>query len=212
MVKKRRGYFITLEGIEGAGKSTHMDFIGKLIALSGRKVLLTREPGGTQTGNDLRKILLHRRKGQKIDKFTELLLMFAARQQHLDEVIRPALNAGKVVICDRFTDSTYAYQGGGRKIKQEIIKQLVKIVHPDIKPDLTLLFDVPVKLGLKRAGRRAKPDSFESEKIVFFERVRKSYLKIAKADSRRVKIIDAREDIKSVRYSIIKILRRRKLC
>ena len=211
-MKKNKGIFITLEGIEGAGKSTHMDYIASLVKSSGKKIVCTREPGGTNIGNELRKILLFRKNGYKISDQTELLLMFAARQQHLDEVIRPALKAGKIVLCDRFTDSTYAYQGGGRKIKSEIIKQLAKVVHPDLKPDLTLLFDLPVKLGLERANNRSEKDSFESEETAFFERVRKTYLKIARSEPRRVKVIDAKKDIETVQSSIIKILKSKKIC
>jgi len=211
-MKKINGLFITLEGIEGAGKSTHMDYIAGLLKSSGRKILCTREPGGTDTGNELRNILLFRKSGYQISEQTELLLMFAARQQHLDEVIRPALKAGKIVLCDRFTDSTYAYQGGGRKIKPEVIKQLANVVHPDIKPDLTLLFDLPVRQGLERVNKRSKPDSFESEEIAFFERVRKTYLKIAKAEPRRIKVIDAGKDMETVQSMIKKTLESKKLC
>lgn len=211
-MKKNKGLFITLEGIEGAGKSTHMDYIAGLLKSTGKKVVCTREPGGTQTGNELRNILLFRKSSHQISVQTELLLMFAARQQHLDEIIRPALQAGKIVLCDRFTDSTYAYQGGGRKIKPEIIKQLEKVVHPDLKPDLTLLFDLPVKQGLERANSRSEKDSFESEEIAFFERARKTYLKIAKSEPRRIKVIDARKNIETVRASIMKILKSKKLC
>lgn len=211
-MKKNKGLFITLEGIEGAGKSTHMDYIAGLLGSSGRKVICTREPGGTELGNELRKILLFRKTSHQISEQTELLLMFAARQQHLDEVIRPALIAGEIVLCDRFTDSTYAYQGGGRKIKPTVIAQLARVVHPDINPDLTLLFDLPVKLGLERANNRSEKDSFESEKTAFFERVRKTYLKIAKAELRRVKVINAAKDIGTVQSMIKKILKSKKLC
>jgi dTMP kinase len=211
-MKKNKGVFITLEGIEGAGKSTHMEYIADLLKSSGRKIVCTREPGGTYIGNELRNLLLFRDTGYQISDQTELLLMFAARQQHLDEVIRPALTAGKIVLCDRFTDSTYAYQGGGRKIKSEIIKQLAKVVHPDLNPDLTLLFDLPVKLGLERANNRSEKDTFESEETVFFERVRKIYLEIAKAEPRRVKIINAKKDIETVQSSIMTILKSKKLC
>lgn len=212
MAKKQKALFITLEGIEGAGKSTHMDYIAGLLGSAGRKVVCTREPGGTELGNQLRNILLFRKSGLAISDRTELLLMFAARRQHLDEVIRPALKAGKVVLCDRFTDSSYAYQGGGRRIKPDIIRQLEKVVHPDLKPDLTLLFDLPVRLGLERASHRSGKDSFESEEKAFFERVRKTYLNIARAEPRRVKIIDAGKGIETVRASIMKILKNKKLC
>lgn len=212
MTRKYKGLFITLEGIEGAGKSTHMEYIASLLKSSGKKILCTREPGGTLIGNKLRDILLFRKKGYQLSHKAELLLMFAARQQHLDEVIRPALNAGKIVLCDRFTDSTFAYQGGGRKIRPEVIRQLVKVVHPDLKPDLTLLFDLPVKQGLKRVNLRSRPDSFESEKIAFFERVRRTYLKIAKSEPRRVKVIDAAKDIETVQQIIMKTLKMKKLC
>ena len=206
MKNKTKGLFITLEGIEGAGKSTHMDYIAYLLKKSGKKLVLTREPGGTRVGENLRTLLLAGNTGVKVSDNTELLLMFAGRQQHLDEVIRPALKAGKTVLCDRFTDSTYAYQGGGRKIKYGLINQLVKIVHPDLKPDLTLLFDLPVELGLARANVRGELDSFESETVNFFRRVRKAYLKIAKADPERVKIINSKPDIYTVQKQIKKIL------
>jgi dTMP kinase len=211
-MKKNKGLFITLEGIEGAGKSTHMDYIAGLLKSTGKRIVCTREPGGTELGNELRNILLFRKSSHQISEQTELLLMFAARQQHLDEVIRPALKAGKIVLCDRFTDSTYAYQGGGRKIKPTVIGQLARVVHPDINPDLTLLFDLPVKLGLERANNRSEKDSFESEEKTFFERVRKTYLKIAKAEPRRVKVINAAKDIETVQSMIRKILKNKKLC
>lgn len=212
MKNKNNGLFITLEGIEGAGKSTHMDFIAQVLKKSGKKIVITREPGGTHVGDTLRSLLLFRSMGYQISNKTELLLMFAGRQQHLDEVICPALKAGKTVLCDRFTDSTYAYQGGGRKIKPELINQLVKIVHPDLKPDLTLLFDLPVELGLERANMRAELDDFESETLGFFRRVRRAYLKIAKADPKRVKIINAKPDIDKVQAEIKKILKSKFLC
>lgn len=211
-MKKNKGLFITLEGIEGAGKSTHMDYIACLLKSTGKRIICTREPGGTELGNELRNILLFRKSSHQISEQTELLLMFAARQQHLDEIIRPALKAGKIVLCDRFTDSTYAYQGGGRKIKPTVIAQLARVVHPDLKPDLTLLFDLPVKLGLKRANSRSEKDSFESEEKAFFERVRKTYLKIAKDEPRRVKVINAAKDIETVQSMIRKILKNKKLC
>jgi dTMP kinase len=211
-MKKNKGLFITLEGIEGAGKSTHMDYIAGLLKSTGKRIVCTREPGGTELGNELRNILLFRKSSHQISEQTELLLMFAARQQHLDEVIRPALKAGKIVLCDRFTDSTYAYQGGGRKIKPTVIAQLARVVHPDVNPDLTLLFDLPVKLGLERANNRSEKDSFESEEKTFFERVRKTYLKIAKAEPRRVKVINAAKDIETVQSMIRKILKNKKLC
>jgi dTMP kinase len=202
---KRAGTFVTLEGVEGVGKSTHMGFIAKQIERSGVRAVMTREPGGTRLGEAVREILLH---GQELDIFpeTELLLMFAARSQHLEEVILPALAEGSVVICDRFTDASYAYQGGGRKIPESLIQTLEQSVQHDLRPDLTLLFDASVETGLKRAGRRSNADRFEAEDISFFNRVRETYLARAKADPGRIKIIDAEQDIVGVERQILSIL------
>jgi len=207
----KKGVFITLEGIEGAGKTTHVPFIVDLLQKNNHEVITTREPGGTDLGEKIRDTLLTNN-SVTINSDTELLLMFAARAQHLHEVIRPALAKGKTVICDRFTDSSYAYQSGGRGIESDKICQLVQLVHADLKPDLTLLFDLPVELGLSRANSRSKADRFESETIVFFQSVRDAYLTIAKSEPERVKIIDASSDIKSIQDDINKTFLEEGIC
>jgi dTMP kinase len=195
------GRFITIEGIEGVGKTTNIEFIDSLLREAGREVVLTREPGGTPIGEDIRELLLgHKHDGMSDD--TELLLMFAARAEHLDKVIRPALAEGKDVLCDRFTDATYAYQGGGRGIAVDHIAVLENWVQAELRPDLTLLLDVPVVIGLERAGNRSAPDRFEKEKHDFFERVREMYLQRAKAEPQRYRIIDASQPLDEVQSQI----------
>lgn len=195
------GRFITIEGIEGVGKTTNIEFIHSLLKDAGREVVLTREPGGTPIGEDIRELLLgHKHDGMSDD--TELLLMFAARAEHLHKVIRPALIAGKDVLCDRFTDATYAYQGGGRGIAVKHIEVLENWVQAELRPDLTLLLDVPVAVGLDRAGKRSAPDRFEKEKHEFFERVREMYLQRAKAEPQRYCIIDASQPLVDVQSQI----------
>ncbi len=195
------GRFITLEGVEGAGKSTALERVRELLEGTGLDVVVTREPGGTALGEDLRTLLLgHKHTGMADD--TELLLMFAARAEHLHQVIEPALAAGRWVLCDRFTDATYAYQGGGRGLARERIAQLETWVQGTRCPDLTLLLDLPVAVGLERAGKRSAPDRFESEQQVFFERVRQAYLTIARNASARVKVIDAGRDLGEVGAAI----------
>ncbi|WP_126454918.1 dTMP kinase [Sulfuriflexus mobilis] len=196
-----KGRFITIEGTEGVGKTTNIEFIHSLLKEAGREVVLTREPGGTPIGEEVRELLLgHKHDGMSDD--TELLLMFAARAEHLDKVIRPALEAGKDVLCDRFTDATYAYQGGGRGIALEHIAVLENWVQGELRPDLTLLLDVPVAIGLQRAGQRSAPDRFEKEKHEFFERVRQMYLQRARAESQRYRIIDASQPLDAVQAQI----------
>jgi len=188
--KKKVGLFITLEGGEGAGKSTNLEYIQRKFIDAGHEVLVTREPGGTKIGENIRELLLHA-KDQNISDNTELILMFAARTQHLYEIIEPALLQGKIVLCDRFTDATFAYQGGGRGIPDDRINTLKQWVQLGREPDLTLLFDLPIELGLERANNRSSPDRFEKETLVFFERVRKKYLDIARQEPGRVKIINS---------------------
>ncbi len=196
-----QGSFITLEGIEGAGKSTCMAEVRKVLKENGREVLETREPGGTLLGEDLRQLLLgHKHAGMHED--TELLLMFAARAEHLHQKILPALREGQWVLCDRFTDASYAYQGGGRGMGMKRIATLEAWVQGDIRPHLTLLMDLPVEQGLERAGKRSSPDRFESEALAFFERVRQTYLDIARRDPGRVKIIDASRPLKEVQAQV----------
>jgi dTMP kinase len=185
-----QGKFITLEGIEGAGKSTQMATAQNLLKNHGKKVLSTREPGGTPLGEALRALLLENAT-LDIHQDAELLLMFAARAQHVKQVIEPALQKGYWVICDRFTDASYAYQGGGRGIAVERIRLLENWVQGTLRPNLTLLFDLPVQQGLARAGRSHKTDRFETETEHFFAQVRNTYLQIAHSQPHRYRIIDA---------------------
>ena len=201
-----QGLFITLEGIEGAGKSTHMAFIEQQLSSLGREVVCTREPGGTQLGEAIRTTLLSRDYLNAIADESELLMMFSARAQHLHEIILPAIESGKVVLCDRFTDSTYAYQGGGRGIDMQKIDVIKNWVQKDFEPDLTLLFDLPVKLGLDRAGKRSEADRFESEQMDFFEKVRNCYLALASEYPQRIKCINAANSIESIQSEISEIL------
>lgn len=193
--------FITVEGMEGAGKSTCMALIEQRIRARGHELLVTREPGGTPLGEDLRGLLLgHRHDGMSDD--TELLLMFAARAEHLKARIEPALASGIWVLCDRFTDATFAYQGYGRGIDIARIGQLENWVQGERRPDLTLLLDLPVAMGLERAGKRSAPDRFESQQMAFFDRVRDGYLRLADAAPSRFRVIDAAQDLASVSATI----------
>ena len=185
-----RGRFITLEGPEGAGKSTMLPFVAGLVAGRGVEVVTTREPGGTRLGEAVRSILLDPEQTALCDD-AELLLLFAARAQHIAAVIEPALAAGRWVVCDRFTDASYAYQGGGRGIPGERIAALEEWTQRGLQPDLTLLFDLPVEIGLERAGRRGDADRFEREQRPFFERVRNTYLQRAADFPQRFVRIDA---------------------
>lgn len=195
------GLFITLEGPEGAGKSTNRDYLAGLLRDRGLDVLLTREPGGTPLAERIRELLLAPSE-ECMDADTELLLVFAARAQHLAEVIRPALARGAVVLCDRFTDATYAYQGGGRGLSIERIATLERFVQDGLQPDLTLLFDLPVEVGLSRAAARGRLDRFEQEGQAFFEAVRQAYLQRAKADPQRYRLLDAAQPLTSVQQSL----------
>lgn len=199
------GKFITVEGTEGVGKSTNMAFIEAWLKKAGKELVVTREPGGTELGEKLRAVLLDAKEQSMCDD-TELLLMFAARAQHLQEVIQPALAAGKWVLCDRFTDATYAYQGGGRGIKMSRIAQLEQWVQSDLRPDMTLILDLPVAAGLERAGKRSEPDRFEMEKHDFFNKVRDTYLARAAALPERYHVIDAAPSITEVQQSIQRVL------
>jgi dTMP kinase len=199
------GRFITVEGGEGAGKTTQLAFIREYLEQAGHRVVLTREPGGTALGEEIRSLLLgHRHDGMA--PATETLLMFAARAEHLKRVIRPALAAGCWVLCDRFTDATYAYQGGGRGLPPERIAVLEDWVQGELRPDLTLLFDLPVAAGLQRAGRRGAADRFEREKADFFERVRAAYLERAWRDPDRHRIVNAARPVETVRTEVESIL------
>ena len=203
-----RGRFITIEGGEGAGKSTMMGRVADWLENAGHPVIRTREPGGTELAEKLREILLDRN-NISLSGRAELLLMFAARAQHLEELIRPALARGDWVLCDRFTDATWAYQGGGRELPRDEIEVLEKLVHGDLQPDLTLLLDLPVELGLKRAARRSQADRFEQESTLFFERVRAAYLERAQAAPERFAVIDAGGTMEQVWSHIDAVLRDR---
>ena len=199
--------FITLEGVEGAGKSTVARSLQQALQLRGIDVLLTREPGGTPVAEALREILL-RRGTEHINAAAETLLMFAARAVHLDNAIRPALAAGRWVICDRFTDATYAYQGAARGVGPELIDHLAATVHADLWPHRTLLLDLPVDTGLARVRARAgAADRFEVQHQAFFERVRANYLARAAADPGRIRVIDARPDAGQVGASALAAIR-----
>lgn len=199
------GWFITIEGSEGAGKTTQLAFMRDFLERAAYPVTLTREPGGTVLGEKLRALLLAQH-DDGIALTTETLLMFAARAEHLAQVIRPALAAGRWVLCDRFTDATYAYQGGGRGLSGAQIALLENWVQDDLRPDLTLLLDVPVEIGLARAGRRGAADRFEQETVDFFERVRATYLDRAQQQPERYRIVDAARPVGVVRADVENLL------
>jgi len=202
------GLFITVEGGEGAGKSTQIARMAAWLEEQGHTVVLTREPGGTRLAERLREQLLDRQ-NEDLGALTELLLMFAARAQHLHELIRPALARGETVVCDRFTDATWAYQGGGRGLPDGAISTLEQLVHGDLQPHLTLLLDLPVKEGLRRAALRSESDRFESESVEFFERVRAAYLGRAHGDPERFAVIDAARAVDDVWQQVERVLARR---
>jgi len=201
------GLFITLEGPEGAGKSTNREYLAGHLRAQGVDVVLTREPGGTPLAEKIRELLLAP-SDETMDADTELLLVFAARAQHLAQVIRPALARGAVVLCDRFTDATYAYQGGGRGLSLERIATLEEFVQGDLRPDLTLVFDLPVEIGLSRAAARGRLDRFEQEGQAFFEAVRQAYLARAKAAPQRYTLIDASQPLAQVQQTLDTVLPR----
>ncbi len=174
-MKQTTGKFITIEGVEGVGKSTNIETLAAEIEAAGFEAVVTREPGGTGTGERIRQILLDREE-TRLSGLTELLLMFAARAQHVDEVIKPALERGAWVISDRFTDSSFAYQGGGRELGQDVVAELEKIVLKEFRPDLVIILDLDVDKGLARAGEVSEADRFESEELAFFERVRSVFI------------------------------------
>lgn len=191
------GKFITLEGGEGAGKTTCMSHVRDRLSGAGISFVQTREPGGTPLAEKIRNLLLDK-ENTDIRPDTELLLMFAARAQHLEELIRPALQRGQWVLCDRFTDATHAYQGGGRGIPQQRITDLEHWTQKGLKPDLTLLLDLPIETGLERAGQRSTPDRFESESMRFMQKTREAYQQIADDEPQRVKVIDASRPLEQV--------------
>lgn len=204
---EQRGKFISIEGVEGAGKSTVIQFIKKFLHSMNVTVVLTREPGGTPFAEKIRDTLLDPTLKEKINPVTELLLMFACRSQHLQEVIRPALELGSWVISDRYIDASYAYQGGGRGVLEKQIKVLDQFVVADCYPDLTLLLDLPSQLGLERASLRGNKDRIEQEDSEFFDRVREVYLRRAQAWPKRIKMIDAKQNESEVENQVSTILK-----
>jgi len=201
----KRGKFLTIEGTEGVGKSTNLAFVCDWLLQQGIDVVVSREPGGTPLAEEIRGLLLAKR-DESVDETAELLLVFAARAQHLQQVIKPALERGAWVLCDRFTDATYAYQGGGRGLNTTTIAQLETLVQGDLRPDLTLILDIDVELGLNRARQRGELDRFESEAITFFERVRKAYRSRAEAAPDHYAVIDAGQELVAVQADIKLVL------
>ena len=187
----RKGRFISFEGVDGAGKTTQLEWAVQLLDKRGIRVTVTREPGGTALGEALRNVLLH--SDNAIHPETEALLMFAARREHVDKVILPAMGRGDAVLCDRFTDATFAYQGGGSGVDTKKLEVLEQWVHADLQPDLTLYFDLPVEIAKQRIGDAREADRFERESAGFFERVRSAYLARARQNPQRIRIIDASE-------------------
>ncbi len=197
-----KGRFITLEGIDGAGKSTHLSWIAEQLRVRCPEVVVTREPGGTPLGEKLREVLLK----QTMHPETETLIIFAARREHLDKVILPALTRGAWVIADRFSDATFAYQGGGRGVSPDKLEVLERWIQQGLQPDLTLLFDVPVAIGKKRLSGNARFDRFEREQEVFFENVRSAYLERAARYPRRFRVIDASQSMEQVKKQLKQII------
>lgn len=199
------GKFITVEGIEGVGKSTNIEVMRAAIEARGLRVLTSREPGGTPAAEQIRGILLEHG-DEPVPDIAELLLMFAARSLHVNNVIQPAIDAGTWVICDRFTDTSRAYQGAGRGFPLEDIDRIANWVHPDLQPDLTLLLDAPVDIGMQRAGKRSQPDRIEIAKGGFFSRARNCYLELAKSEPDRFAVVDASQGIDDVRASVAVVI------
>lgn len=198
-----KGPFITIEGVDGAGKSSHIPTVVEQLRAAGFEVVSSREPGGTPLGEELREMILRK----PMDLSTEVFLAFASRSEHLASVIRPGLEDGKAVVSDRFTDSTYAYQGGGRGFPRKAIMGLETMVHGDLQPDLTLLFDLPVEESLRRLGKTGKdPDKFEIQSADFFRNVRQAYLERQALAPDRVRVIDASQTIEQVAESVKKVV------
>lgn len=200
-----KGKFITLEGVEGVGKSTNIEFIETLLTENRISYIKTREPGGTPLAESIRELLLHKR-DEPFDGTAELLLIFAARSQHLQQKIMPMINAGTWVLSDRFTDATYAYQGGGRQLSVQNISALENMVQGSLRPDLTIILDLPVEIGLQRAAQRSDKDRFESEEVAFFERVRAAYLDRVKQNPARYALVDASRSLIDVQGQIRHIM------
>ena len=201
-----RGKFITLEGGEGVGKTTNLVFIREYLQQHNIPVVMTREPGGTVVAEKIRHLLLNK-DSETISEQAELLLIFAARAQHIKHVIEPALALGEWVVCDRFTDATYAYQGGGRNMRISTIEWLENLVQGNLRPDLTLLLDAPVETGIERARERGTFDRFESENISFFEHVRRAYLLQLELHPERIKLIKANQPLVDVQRELIDVIR-----
>ena len=194
-----KGKFITFEGIDGAGKSSHVEWLAEWLREKGQVVYVTREPGGTELGEKLRELLLH----APMHLETETLLMFAARREHLARLIEPALNRGEWVVCDRFSDATYAYQGGGRGLDRPKLQQLDHWVHGHLQPDLTLLFDLPLDVARERIALASRVlDRFEQERADFHERVRQAYLERAHSAPTRIRVINAQQSIEDIRKEL----------
>lgn len=200
--KTNRGKLITFEGIDGAGKSTHIPYVVYMLQSAGYRVVYTREPGGTELGEQLRNLLLH----QKMHLETEALLMFASRREHIAQVIEPALARGDWVVSDRFTDASFAYQGGGRKLAIAKLDALENWVHPELQPDLTFLFDVPLDVARKRLDAARDPDKFEQEQSSFFADTRAEYLRRARQFPDRFKIIDSDRAIHTIEQDLRRIV------
>jgi dTMP kinase len=199
-----RGKFITFEGIDGAGKSTHIGFVGELLAAHGKTVVLSREPGGTPLGEQLRNLLLH----EKMHLETEALLMFASRREHIAQLIEPGIARGDWVLSDRFTDASFAYQSGGRGMDRAKMEALEQWVHPQLQPDLTLVFDVPLEVARQRLDATRTLDKFEQEQADFFARCRNEYLRRAAQFPDRITVIDSTRSIEETRASITQALAR----
>lgn len=197
----KRGLFITIEGVEGVGKSTNLAFIESLLAADGITFVTTREPGGTPLAEKVRDLLLDKNNTEMAD-ITELMLVFAARAQHVATFIEPALSRGQWVICDRFTDSTYAYQGGGRNMSSGLIQRIDEVALGQYQPDITLLLDLPIEVGLERASQRGELDRFERESVDFFNRVRNTFLDRANAEPARFRLLDASQSLDDVQVAI----------
>lgn len=202
MSEQKRGKLITFEGIDGAGKSTHIQFVKDLLEERGIQVVNTREPGGTSVGEALRQLLLH----EKMHLETEALLMFASRREHIAQVIEPAMQAGKWVISDRFTDASFAYQGGGRKLSLEKLNVLENWVHPNLQPDMTFLFDVPIDVARARLDATRTLDKFEQENADFFADTRAEYLRRAKEFPNRFRVIDSTLAIETIQKQLVELI------
>jgi len=205
-MRTNKGFFITIEGIEGVGKSTNINTIKGYLTQKKIDFIITREPGGTLLAEKIRDLLLEVNNDEKLSELSELLLIFASRAQHLEKLIKPALTKGKWVICDRFTDATYAYQGEGRGLDWGKISQLEELVQEHLRPDLTIILDLDPRLGLERAKGRGELDRFEQEKMEFFTKVRTAYLKIAAADPERCIVIDASSELAEVSALLLNAL------